>query len=392
MLPEATGQTFPTQELEVTLEASRSTVSKGNADEPAWETITTWATQVGRTYVVESQRADGEWKTSSAPFEGDGKPVDFVDRFEVSDGSVSYRLVSTQTSNGQLPQVGRLQSGFIWDPSVKAILAHLDFDLAAKFSYSLQKSHDAVAWVPLVTASEKQSVEVSIEDPAPIDKAPAHYRLFINAPPTYRAPVAVPQGAAISRRRLAEASTAQQAELQRQREQSAKAGTKQRQLNRVVRSLEFQVVEKPVAAGTNYVVIDLDALGMKGTIVANNDSGDVLSFVANEDGTQNMLLWVGSKLKSYDISQMTGQKFHRVLALDNSRAMLGSVMEDGQEVALGYRVKIDGKEAPEVIPLTSEEIKDFKLIRNVPKFEGDVRIDGEDYTSDGKGGLTRKVE
>lgn len=376
---ETAGARFPTSELETTLRAARAELTEGD-ERDLWEVSASWPTERDRTCVVEARVADGDWKARSESFRGDGQPVDFVDLFEAGGRGVAYRLVSRRAADGADARIATLRPGFVWDESLGHPLGRVDFFTRGGDRIEVFRSNDTAAWISLLAFTEDQAVaENLVEDPSFRPGVAQHYRVQVTSPSGRVDDDSWESAAPAARRhRLKEkrvsAATGRAAD--------AAPAVGRSYPNRVVRSLDFETIRQRVQGGLSYAVIKLDAPGQT---VDLNSFGEVLLSRRHDDGQHEMILWIAGD--HYNVSKVTGQRFHRVLDIDDERSAVGSLLIDGKETLIGYRYSPPRQSGGKLNlrPLTAEELRAFRLTRHEPIFEGPIRVGGEEVPPDSSG-------
>jgi hypothetical protein len=372
---------FPTSEFETSLRVVPAAPSTDDAKRPSdkWEVTSSWSTQTGRTYMVEARATSDEWAARSEPFDGDGRPVDFLDEVGAEDFPVIYRLVSHRSADAGDVRVSRLRPGLDRDASTNSLSALLEFRVAPDFRYEVQKSYYLTAWRNRISVAEYQGAYVTIEDPRLVPGRTAHYRILAYKIGRRR-PAGTPQlatSASANGRQVLPDVPPHEEEPKSVAPTSENGGRGSLQEpHRIVRSIRFTVNKKTVPSGTQYVVIPLGIEGEEA--VGLNDDGDILLAGVDSGGARDMILWIAGE--RHNLSEMTGVRFHRVLDIDNSRAVVGTVLEASEEKVLGFRYTPRKGSPPELTPLSTRELEEFRFERMEPVFEGGtISVDGHVY-------------
>jgi hypothetical protein len=376
---------FPSRQFEVSLFATAyKPLEDEDPDETAHfrEITTTWPTERDRTYVVQARVGDEEWFARCETFPGDGQPVDFVDIFDTEGPPVEYRIVSCRASDEQDVRISRINAGFLWDDG--HLLSLVEFQVASEFVYEVETSLDAVVWKGMLKIDD-EDIAIRIEDPAFREDIRMNYRVKVFQGPG-KAEKNIPKANLPEPAKTASVRAGSASDRGINYEDAAAAKRNRDSLKnppRIVRSIQFDVRKKKVSAGANYVTIDIAESGPNDDPhIALNNSNDVLYSKARADGLCDMFLWIAGT--NYNLSEMTGVRFHRVLDIDDARAVVGSVMEDGKENVLGFRYEPQKEGPPKLKPLSAQELKDFKFEEMIPVLEGEIYINGRAYVA-GKG-------
>jgi len=367
---------FPTSGDEISIRIA-------DPEDEAWDVVTSWATEKGRTYLLEARRPGEPWEPFSEPFEGDGKPIDVLDRVERTDPPITLRLVSHPIGAPEEPalrKTARLSLTISIDEADARPEVRLEFTADPAHSYLIQSSDDLIFWFARITISEPVPTEIEITDPSSRPGQFRHYRL-IELPPTRETPQPATGGAgtAASTRRSATMEPAKGGSTTNTRSGAqptdAQSPDPEHTVHKVIRSLRFIIHEQRVPAGRHYAIIEIGSVSEMGTPVAITDAGHMLLALNRPDGTQAMILWIPTD--TYNISELTGVYFHKVLDMDESSAVVGTILEDGVEKLTGFRYTPRAGKPPVLVPLSDEEIQAYKLETYVPVFEGEINIGGK---------------
>ncbi len=355
-----------------------------------WEVTSSWATPRDRTCVVESLDADGKWVAFSETFEGDGKPVDILDRIQPSDAPLTIRFVSWPV--GEPVTSSRRESAKISvsvtnESDSAAPVISLLMAVPPGPSFQLQSSDDLLEWNARLVL-EPSSVEFEvIDNDFPLDST-RHYRLValvtgeILPDGTMDGATGASRGSEpltmISATAKSSASGAGTG-----RDLSRRSDTLRSKLppHRVVRSLRFETREQRIRPGMTYATIKF---GGPAAAVGINKFGEVLRADDVGDGTQRMILWIAGE--NHDLSAMSGVSFHQVLDIDDARAVVGTVLVDGQEELVGFRYEPRKDAPPKVRPLSKLELREFKLEKHVPIFDGEITVQGKTFRPTSRAG------
>lgn len=369
-------ENFPSNQTEISIAISIPPNSKSSSADI--DVLTSWATVSGWIHTVEAKHADSDWEAISESFKGDGKPVDFVDFISKNNLPVRYRIVSTKSDDSS--HISYLSIRLTLDESSEKINPSLFFSVTSGYEYLVQISKNLEEWHTALKFIEQEPLEIEINDTILEYSKERYYRILVNR---------IQDTGNISTELNPYSNTQHYPEKNKSisaRIESPSINAPSNvnlgnrltgKIHRVIRSLRFTTSRVVIPAGQHYVTIPM---GLENTYkaVAVLDSGHTLLSRDQPDGTKEMVIWRLGRPVIY-ISKLTGVYFNRILALDDSSAAVGTVMEDGKEKLLGFRYKTENADEPIVTALTEDELMNFKLHKYILDFEGVVYMSGKKY-------------
>ena len=370
--------TFPRTPAEVGLRMQQEQSADGTL-QPSPPTLSVlWLTPIGYTCRVQRSTDLSTWRDATKEFAGDGEPIEFDTQAHSSEQLLAYRLHCLPA--GSLAASGSNEAAVAHDPGLIVLIpagqkkVELVWRLQPGWQYRLETSRDLSAWTPAADDKLNDDFGVYHRSGSWSNGRVYFYRLDASAASAVqlstshrRDPSAAPSGGKPALRHddaheeVAPATGTAPGSVTP--ENSAPFAIAQ---PRIVRDIQFETRLVPVPPNQHYAVIDL---GVDWKPLGINNQGIVVGQGTEAGNSREMICWIAGK--KLDVSAQTGQKFDEVLAIDDTDAMVGQVLENGTKKLLGFRVQKDGDgDGYRFIALTEDELRNFHFVRRQPVFSG----------------------